>query len=122
MNVSYELFIVDDGSTDGTAAFLESLRIGMPNLRVIRYEQNRGKGNAVRVGMLNAISKIRVMADSDGSIPANQLEGLLRPILLGEADISIGSRYVEGAAFKKFLFFGLMMNEAKGIYPNYLKQ
>ncbi len=59
----YELIFVDDGSTDGSAAIVEGL--GLPNTRVISYQPNRGKGNAVKTGMLAASGEIAMFLDAD---------------------------------------------------------
>jgi dolichyl-phosphate beta-glucosyltransferase len=96
-----ELLVVDDGSRDGTVATVEALRDRMPNLRVVRQVPNRGKGAAVRLGMLTARSPIRMMCDADGSMPAAEMQRLLDEIISHRADIAIGSRYVGGATAAK---------------------
>jgi len=94
----YEIIVVDDGSKDGTVAVVErAARESIPNLVVLRQTPNRGKGAAVRAGMLEARGQIRVMSDADGSMPADQLPRLLAPIIACTAEISIGSRYAPGA-------------------------
>jgi glycosyltransferase involved in cell wall biosynthesis len=93
----YELIVVDDGSTDGTAALIEQLAHRIPNLRVIRSTPNRGKGAVVRVGMLAARGHVRLMCDADGSMPPSQMSKLLARIAQGDVEIAIGSRYVDGA-------------------------
>jgi len=95
--MSYELVVVDDGSTDGTVALVERLAHTIPHLRVIATRPNRGKGHAVRVGMRAARGDVRVMCDADGSMPPEQLPRLLAPLVRGEVDIAIGSRYADGA-------------------------
>lgn len=97
-NRSWELVVVDDGSTDGTAGLCRRLgdEIG-PRLRLLRADVNRGKGHAVRVGMLAASGAIRVMCDADGAMPARELSRLIEPVASGAAQIAIGSRYVDGA-------------------------
>jgi dolichyl-phosphate beta-glucosyltransferase len=92
-----EIVVVDDGSRDGTCAVVLSAMAHMPNLRLVRQTPNRGKGAAVRLGMREARGQIRVMSDADGSMPPEQLPRLLAPIIACKADISIGSRYAEGA-------------------------
>ena len=93
----WEIVVVDDGSRDATCAVVEDTMATIPGLRLVRQWPNRGKGAAVRAGMLAARGQIRVMCDADGSMPPDQLPRLLAPILACEADIAIGSRYAPGA-------------------------
>jgi glycosyltransferase involved in cell wall biosynthesis len=93
----WEIVVVDDGSGDATCAVVEQAMATIPNLRLVRQRPNRGKGAAVRLGMLEARGQIRVMSDADGSMSPDQLPRLLAPIIAGTAEISIGSRYAEGA-------------------------
>lgn len=93
----YEIVVVDDGSKDDTVGVATAAAATIPNLRVVRQIPNRGKGAAVRVGMLAARGQIRVMCDADGSMPPAELPKLLAPIIACKAEIAIGSRYVEGA-------------------------
>ncbi|HEY0190473.1 MAG TPA: dolichyl-phosphate beta-glucosyltransferase [Kofleriaceae bacterium] len=94
---TWEIIVVDDGSRDATCAVVEAHMAAMPNLRLVRQLPNRGKGAAVRRGMLAARGQIRVMSDADGSMSPDQLPRLLAPILAGRAELAIGSRYAEGA-------------------------
>jgi len=93
----WEIVVVDDGSRDATCAVVEAAMATIPNLRLVRQTPNRGKGAAVRLGMLAARGQIRVMSDADGSMSPDQLPRLLAPIIACTAEISIGSRYAEGA-------------------------
>jgi glycosyltransferase involved in cell wall biosynthesis len=93
----YEILVVDDGSTDETIGVVTMLMASIPHLHLVRQSPNRGKGAAVRAGMLAARGQLRVMTDADGSMPPEQLPQLLAPIIAGRAAIAIGSRYVAGA-------------------------
>src|SRR3954466_7809055 len=97
MPLRWEIVVVDDGSRDATCAVVEAAMATIPNLRLVRQTPNRGKGAAVRLGMLAARGQIRVMSDADGSMSPDQLPRLLAPILACKAEIAIGSRYAEGA-------------------------
>lgn len=93
----YEIVVVDDGSKDNTCQVVEDATARIANLRLVRQTPNRGKGAAVRMGMLAARGQIRVMCDADCSMPPEQLPRLLAPIIACKAEIAIGSRYAEGA-------------------------
>src|SRR4029434_8748745 len=62
-----ELIVVDDGSTDGTAQVAEELFVRRPDVmaRVLRFTVNRGKGHAVRAGLLAAQAPIAIFSDAD---------------------------------------------------------
>ena len=105
----YEIVVVDDGSKDKTCDVVTSMMASIPGLRLVRQTPNRGKGAAVRRGMLDARGQIRVMCDADGSMPAEELPKLLAPIVQCKAAIAIGSRYAEGAKTdKKQPFYRVM--------------
>lgn len=93
----WEIVVVDDGSRDRTCAVVEDAMLRIPHLRLVKQIPNRGKGAAVRRGMLAARGQLRVMCDADCSMPPEQLPRLLAPIVACESEIAIGSRYAEGA-------------------------
>jgi dolichyl-phosphate beta-glucosyltransferase len=95
--LSYEILVVDDGSRDKTCEVVEAAAATLPNVILVRQRPNRGKGAAVRRGMLAAHGRIRVMWDADSSMPPEELPRLLAPIVAERAEIAIGSRYAEGA-------------------------
>jgi dolichyl-phosphate beta-glucosyltransferase len=91
----YEVIVVDDGSTDGTADLAADLGAHWPQLRLIRAE-HRGKGGAIRQGVLAAIGSYVMLADADFSMPAEEL-ARFDTSALGDFDVAIGSREAKGA-------------------------
>lgn len=97
---AYEVVVVDDGSTDGTIAWLERLAADWPQLRWISHPQNEGKGAAVRTGILAARGEMLLFADADGATPIEE-EGRLAAVFKSEADVAIGSRLLEDSGAKR---------------------
>jgi len=91
-----ELIIVDDGSTDETASLLRDRPSAGFALRGISFPANRGKGAAVRAGMLAAAEPLALLADADMATPFEEV-GKLAAALEGGADIAIGSRGLAGS-------------------------
>ena len=92
-----ELIVVDDGSTDDTAAAARAELANAKNLRtsVISYQSNLGKGRAVRLGLLASRSEIGLFSDADLSTPITETPKLVDPILRGECDVAFGSRALD---------------------------
>ena len=91
----YEVVVVDDGSRDGLADTLAPLAVDWPELEVIRHQFNRGKGAAVRTGMLAARGRWLLFADADGATPIDQ-EAKLSDAIQAGADLAVGSRLIAG--------------------------
>lgn len=87
--------MVENGSTDDTLTVARSFEADIPEMRVF-HEDKRGKGLAIRRGMLEAVGEYRFLCDVDLSMPVEQIPRFL-PMALGELDIAIGSREVPGA-------------------------
>ena len=96
-SISAELIVVDDGSTDATAASAEAAFADFPNVpcRVVRYEQNRGKGYAVRIGLQESTGQIALFSDADLSTPIGEMAKLVDPIRNREYDVTFGSRALD---------------------------
>ena len=92
-----ELIVVDDGSIDGTAAVARRHLPSAPNVeaRILRYSPNRGKGYAVRHGLLAARAPIALFSDADLSTPIEEMPKVLAAIESGDADITFGSRALD---------------------------
>ena len=88
-----QIIVCDDGSTDSTSIIAESL-----GAIVIKHPKNSGYGSAIRSIFLKAReinSKVLVTIDADGQHKIEDIEKVIKPIVDGQADISIGSRFLD---------------------------
>jgi Glycosyltransferases involved in cell wall biogenesis len=91
-----ELIVVNDGSTDATAAIAREMFLqAKVAVRLLENFPNRGKGAAVRSGLLAAREPIGLFSDADLSTPITETPKLIEPIASGEVDIALGSRALD---------------------------
>lgn len=93
--VDKEIIIVNDGSTDATAAILEQMR-DEPALKVIQCKENRGKGAAIRAGLELVTGDFVVIQDADLEVRPKDIPPLLEPLRKGVAKVVYGSRFLNG--------------------------
>jgi glycosyltransferase involved in cell wall biosynthesis len=114
----YEVIVVDDGSTDGTADLAEGL--GLEEVRVVRQPANRGKGAAVRTGIGQTQGAIVVIQDADLEYDPRDLPKLLDPLLEGIADVVYGTRLRGGEPQRAHLFWHYAGNRFLSLLTNLL--
>ena len=91
-----ELIVVNDGSSDATAAIARGIISGAKiTTRLLENFPNRGKGVAVRSGLLAAQKPIALFSDADLSTPLEETAKVIEPIANGELDIAFGSRALD---------------------------
>ena len=91
--IEKDVVVVDDGSTDGTAALLERLARELP-LRIITQPRNRGKGQAIRSAIEHSRGDIVLIQDGDLEYDPEDYPALLKPLFTRRAEVVYGSRFL----------------------------
>lgn len=122
--LSSEVIVVDDGSSDSTANLVEDYAGRNPSIRLLRNPGNRGKGYAVRNGMLAARGEWILFTDADLSAPIEELDTLLAAATADQGAVLIGSRAINRTliavrqpVFREYMgrFFNVVMRLVTGL-------
>lgn len=98
----HEMIFVSDGSTDATASLLAEAERQYPCLRTCCYEQNRGKGYAVRTGILASTGDYVLYTDCDLAYGTDVIEAAVRQLQDTQADVLIGSRAIHPEGYEGY--------------------
>ena len=96
---NYEIILVNDGSSDNTASIIEQIVQMNPQAHLLDIPKNRGKGYAVKSGVLDAGGKYIVYTDADLAVPVHFISTCLKRLESG-IPMVIGSRHLPGSSFK----------------------
>jgi hypothetical protein len=112
-----EVIVVDDGSSDGTQEILAGLQETIPDVRVVRHVENRGKGAALRTGFEHATGDVVLVQDGDLEYDPAEYPKLLQPILENRADVVYGSRFI-GESHRVLYFWHSIANRVLTMLSN----
>lgn len=105
----YEIVFSDDGSTDGCGELVRSL--DLPNVRVVSYPDNRGKGSAVREGIKKCVGDVIVCTDCDLAYGTDAIINIYNRIISGGEHVIIGSRNIASDGYEGYTFLRKMMSK-----------
>ena len=106
---SYEIIFSDDGSKDNSADIVRTL--SLPNVKVIGYEKNRGKGCAIRTGMLEAKGDIVMFTDADLAYGTDVIKRVYDTLSKSEANMLIGSRNLSADGYEGYTALRKLMSK-----------
>lgn len=117
--ITYEIVIVDDASTDGTAQYLtERLGAHLGEFVLVRHQANRGKGAAVQSARAHVSGDIVIIQDADLEYSPSDIPAIIGPILDGRADAVVGSRFAGAGAHRVLYFWHRVANGMLTLFSN----
>lgn len=122
-NIEKEVIIVNDCSTDGTEGIIQNYITGNTNLTInyfkyIKHEINQGKGAAIHTGIAQATGEYLLVQDADLEYDPGEYNTLLKPIVLGSADVVYGSRFMGGNPHRILFFWHSIGNRVLTFLSN----
>jgi glycosyltransferase involved in cell wall biosynthesis len=118
VDLSKEIIVVDDGSTDGTREALALLEKKHDNLRVFLQQKNCGKGAALRLGFQHATGDYVLVQDADLEYDPADYPVLLKPLVEGKADVVYGSRFLTTKEHRVLFFWHSVGNRLLTLLSN----
>lgn len=106
-NISKEIILVNDASTDGTREIIDRLS---KDYIVIHHEKNKGKGASITDGLKRSTGDIAIIQDADMEYDPEDINKLLPPILEGKADVVYGSRFISSQPHRVLYFWHYVGN------------
>jgi glycosyltransferase involved in cell wall biosynthesis len=119
LGLDAQIVVVDDGSTDDTAAIAERWAAGRDGFVLLR-QPNRGKGAAIRAAIPHADGEVIVIQDADMEYDPADVPALVDPIMRGAADVVFGSRLSGGRPQRAYMFWHLVGNRLLSLLTNAL--
>lgn len=107
--LSKEIVIVNDSSSDGTDAVLNT--INHSDIKIFHHSYNQGKGAALRTGFSKATGDVVIVQDADMEYDPNEYDLLLDPLLNGQADVVFGSRFISSRPHRVLYFWHYLGNQ-----------
>lgn len=117
-NLTSEIIIVDDCSTDNTCDVLKNISQVYPDIKIITHENNLGKGGAIRSGIKLVTGNIVLIQDADLEYDPNNYHNLLQPFIETDADVVYGTRFKGGKYVRLHFFWHYLANKILTIITN----
>ena len=117
-NLTSEIIIVDDCSSDNTSDVLKNISQVYPDIKIITHENNLGKGGAIRSGIKLVTGNIVLIQDADLEYDPNNYHNLLQPFIETDADVVYGTRFKGGKYVRLHFFWHYLANKILTIITN----
>jgi len=122
-NIEKEVIIVNDCSTDNTEAVINEYISNLNNstlnyCKYLKHEVNKGKGAAIHTGIIETTGEYILVQDADLECDPGEYNTLLKPIVLGSADVVYGSRFMGGNPHRILFFWHSIGNKMLTMMSN----